>query len=81
MAGCGGRSYALLIGTLYAYILATPLYRATAVLRLLPEQEQIIDFPKAVGRFSGDRAELNSEVEVLRGQMLLAKVVERLGLT
>lgn len=69
---------ALLIGAFYAYILATRLYHATAVLRLLLEQEQIIDFPNGAGRLSGNRAELNSEVEVLRGRVLLAQVVERL---
>ncbi|KZY52973.1 hypothetical protein A3734_17295 [Sulfitobacter sp. HI0054] len=72
---------ALLIGAFYAYILATPLYHATAVLRLLPEQEQIIDLPNGAGRFSGDRTELNSEGEVLRRRGLLAQVVERLDLT
>ena len=71
----------MLIGAFYAYILATPLCHATAMPRLLPEQEQIIDFPNGAGRFSGDRAELNSEVEVLRGRGLLAQVVERLDLT
>ncbi|MGR3699467.1 MAG: GNVR domain-containing protein [Roseovarius sp.] len=80
LVAAGGLT-ALLIGALYVYILATPLYRATAVLRLLPEREQITDFPNAVGRFSGDKAELNSEVEVLRGRVLLAQVVERLDLT
>ncbi|MFG6621451.1 GumC family protein [Sulfitobacter sp. 1A05707] len=76
----GGHT-ALLIGAFYAYILATPLCHETAMPRLLPEQEQIIDFPNGAGRFSGDRAELNSEVEVLRGRGLLAQVVERLDLT
>ena len=80
LVAAGGLT-ALLIGAFYAFILATPLYHATAVLRLLPEQEQIIDFPNGAGRFSGDRAELNSEVEVLRGRVLLAQVVERLDLT
>ncbi|MFG6562484.1 hypothetical protein [Sulfitobacter sp. 1A15299] len=80
MAGCRGSLTALLIGAFYAYILATHLYHATAVLRLLLEQEQIIDFPNGAGRLSGDRAELNSEVEVLRGRVLLAQVVERLNL-
>jgi len=80
MAGCRGSLTALLIGAFYAYILATRLYHATAVLRLLLEQEQIIDFPNGAGRLSGNRAELNSEVEVLRGRVLLAQVVERLSL-
>ena len=73
MAGCRGSLTALLIGAFYAYILATRLYHATAVLRLLLEQEHIIDFPNGAGRLSGNRAELNSEVEVLRGRVLLAQ--------
>jgi uncharacterized protein involved in exopolysaccharide biosynthesis/Mrp family chromosome partitioning ATPase len=71
---------ALLIGGCYAYILATPLYRSTAVLKLAPHQDQIVDFQSAAGRFSRDAAEVNSEVEVLRARGLMQQVVARLDL-
>lgn len=72
---------ALLIGGCYAYILAPPLYRSTAVLKLAPHQDQIVDFQSAAGRLSRDAAEVNSEVEVLRARGLMQQVVARLDLT
>ena len=72
---------ALLIGGCYAYIHATPLYRSTAVLKLAPHQDQIVDFQSAAGRLSRDAAEVNSEVEVLRARGLMQQVVARLDLT
>jgi capsular exopolysaccharide synthesis family protein len=71
---------AVFLGGYYAYILATPLYRATAVVILEPNQEQIVDLQSVMGGFSGDTSEVNSEVEVLRARGLMGKVVDRLEL-
>ncbi|NUH66507.1 polysaccharide biosynthesis tyrosine autokinase [Sulfitobacter sp. S0837] len=72
---------ALLIGGYYAYIVATPLYRSTAVVILKTKQDQIVDLQSVVGGLSGDTSEVNSEVEVLRARSLMREVVDRLDLT
>jgi len=71
----------LLIGGCYAYIVATPLYRSTAVLKLATKQDQIVEFQGGAGGHSGDAAEVNSEVEVLRARGVMQQVVARLDLT
>ncbi len=65
----------------YAFYVAVPLYRATAVVILETQQESVVDLQSVVGGFSGDTSAINSEVEVLRARTLMEKVVERLDLT
>jgi|TARA_R110002049_G_scaffold309015_1_gene515830 succinoglycan biosynthesis transport protein ExoP len=72
---------AVVIGGYYAYVVATPLYRSTAVVILETNQDQIVDLQSVVGGLSGDTSEVNSEVEVLRARGLMRKVVARLNLT
>ncbi|WP_368188417.1 polysaccharide biosynthesis tyrosine autokinase [Aestuariibius sp. HNIBRBA575] len=60
----------------YAYRVATPYYRATTVLMLETEQQSIVDLTSVVSGLSGDTAELNSEIEVLRSRELLGRVAE-----
>ncbi|MEL6913596.1 MAG: polysaccharide biosynthesis tyrosine autokinase [Pseudomonadota bacterium] len=72
---------ALVVGAAYAFVLATPIYRATAVVILQTNQDQIVDLQSVVGGLSGDTTEVNSEVEVLRARSLMGKVVDRLSLT
>ena len=71
---------AVFLGGYYAYVVATPLYRATAVVILETNQEQLLDLQSVVGGLSGDTSEVNSEVEVLRARGLMGKVVDRLEL-
>ncbi|ARE40856.1 Succinoglycan biosynthesis transport protein [Rhodovulum sp. P5] len=71
---------AVIAGGFYAFMVATPLYRATAVVMLETRQEQIVDLQSVVGGLSGDTSEVNSEVEVLRARGLLGKVVDELDL-
>ncbi|WP_108838560.1 polysaccharide biosynthesis tyrosine autokinase [Tateyamaria sp. Alg231-49] len=70
----------VLAGGYYAYVMATPLYRSTAVVILETNQEQIVDLQSVAGGLSGDTSEVNSEVEVLRARGLMGKVVDRLNL-
>ncbi len=72
---------AIAAGIYYAYVLATPKFRATAVVILKTNQEQIVDLQSVVGGLSGDSSEVNSEVEVLRARSLMGKVVDKLELT
>lgn len=71
---------ALLLGGYFAYIGATPLYRAKSVVILEPQQEQIVSFDAVAASMSGDDSEVNSEVQVLQSRELIRKVVEQLDL-
>ena len=44
----------VMAGGYYAYIVATPLFRSTAVVILETNQEQIVDLQSVVGGLSGD---------------------------
>ncbi|KAA2311695.1 polysaccharide biosynthesis tyrosine autokinase [Pseudooceanicola sediminis] len=72
---------ALIIGGYYAYGVATPLFRATAVVILDSRQEKVVDFESVVGGLGRDATTINSEVEVLQSRNLLEKVVKTLDLT
>ncbi|MEM8654393.1 MAG: polysaccharide biosynthesis tyrosine autokinase [Pseudomonadota bacterium] len=72
---------ALLLGGLYAFGLATPLYRATTVLILETQPDQIVDLQSVAGGLTGDTTEINSELQVLRSRGLIGKVVDQLDLT
>ena len=71
---------AILIGGYYAYVVAVPKYRATAVVILETDQQQLLDLQGVESGLSGDASEVNSEVAVLRGRSLMGKVVDRLDL-
>ncbi len=65
----------------YAFVVAVPQYRATAVVILETQQESVVDLQSVVGGISADTSAINSEVEVLRARSLMGKVVDRLDLT
>jgi succinoglycan biosynthesis transport protein ExoP len=71
---------AVVVGGYYAYVVAVPLYRSTAVVILETKQNQVVDLQSVVGGLTGDTSEVNSEVEVLRARSLMGKVVNRLQL-
>lgn len=71
---------AILLGGYYAYAVAVPQYRSTAVVILETNQDQIVDLQSVVGGLTGDTSEVNSEVEVLLARSLMGKVVDRLEL-
>ena len=53
-----GVALAILIGGYYAYVVATPMYRSTAVVILETNQDQIVDLQSVVGGLSGDTSEV-----------------------
>ncbi|SHM69528.1 capsular exopolysaccharide family [Roseovarius litoreus] len=71
---------AILMGGVYAYGVAVPLYTANSVVLLETKQNQIADLESVVSGLSGDTSEVNSEVEILRSRILLGRVVDRLDL-
>lgn len=72
---------AALLSGVYVYILATPMYRATAVVMLNNREEQVVDLGNVVGGLTADSTVVNTEVEVLKSRILLGKVVDKLDLT
>lgn len=71
---------AVLAGGCYAYILAEPRFRSTAVVIMQTRQDPIVDLQGVMGGLTGETVEVNSEVEVLRARGLMERVVERLDL-
>jgi uncharacterized protein involved in exopolysaccharide biosynthesis/Mrp family chromosome partitioning ATPase len=70
---------AILFG-LQAFILSSPVYRATAVVILDTRSGQLLDVNAVVTGLSGETAEINTEIEVLKGRALLGHVVDSLNL-
>jgi polysaccharide biosynthesis transport protein len=70
---------ALLFG-FQTLVLAVPQYRATAVVILDTRSGQIIEMAAVVTGLSGETAEINTEIEVIRGRELLGRVVDTLDL-
>lgn len=71
---------ALALALVYALLLVTPLYRATAVVVLDPAQVDILEIDGLVSGLSGDDVEINTELEVMRSRHLLGQVVDGMGL-
>ena len=72
---------AAFLGGYYAFGVATPVFRATAVIALESRQEQVVDLESVVSGLSGDQTAVNTEVEVLKSRGLLEKLVLKLDLT
>lgn len=71
---------ALLIGGYYAYVAATPKYRATATLALELRNEQIVDIESVFSGVSRDQSAINTELEVIRSRGILQRLAEDLDL-
>ncbi|EPX75667.1 Succinoglycan biosynthesis transport protein [Salipiger mucosus DSM 16094] len=65
----------------YAFGVATPVYRSTAVVMLNNREEQVVDLGNVLGGLASDDDVVNTEVEILQSRILLGKVVEELDLT
>ncbi len=73
--------FAIVIGVYYAYLVATPLYRSTAVVVLNSREEQVVDIESVIGGLLADASVVNTEVEVLKSRSLLGKLVSNLSLS
>ncbi|EAR52956.1 hypothetical protein OG2516_10851 [Oceanicola granulosus HTCC2516] len=71
---------ALLLGVAYVRLVAKPVYRATAVVKLETQQENIVALDSLFTGMSGNASEVNTEVEVLRARTLMGQVVDALDL-
>jgi uncharacterized protein involved in exopolysaccharide biosynthesis/Mrp family chromosome partitioning ATPase len=75
-----GALFGVTLFAVYAFVIATPVYRATATVILDTRSTELIDIGAVVTGLSGETAEINTEVEVLRGRALLGQVVDNLSL-
>lgn len=71
----------MITGAYYAFAIAVPIYRATAVVMLETQQEQVVDLQSVMSGLSPDSTVINSEIQVLQGRELIGQVVDRLALT
>ncbi|MEM8787000.1 MAG: AAA family ATPase [Pseudomonadota bacterium] len=71
---------ALLIGGIYAYYVATPIYRTHATLMLEPQEQTMIDLGAVLPGLGRDDQVLNSQVAVLRSRALVTRLVDELAL-
>ncbi|MEW2915235.1 polysaccharide biosynthesis tyrosine autokinase [Leisingera sp. JC11] len=71
---------AIFIGGIYAFVAAVPLYTSSAVVMLETKQHSVVNLQSVVSGLSGDYAEVNSELEVLRSRGLMSKVADKLKL-
>ncbi|WP_428338187.1 GumC family protein, partial [Paenirhodobacter sp.] len=71
---------AVLLGVVYAYLLATPIYTAKSVVVLDTRKAQVVDLQGMMSGLTGASDELNTEVEVMRSRGLAEKVVDEMDL-
>jgi capsular exopolysaccharide synthesis family protein len=64
-----------IFGALYAFVVATPKYRATSVIVLDTSGEQLLDLGAVLPSLGTDSEAINTEVEVLKSRRLLERVV------
>ncbi|MEL6681263.1 MAG: polysaccharide biosynthesis tyrosine autokinase [Pseudomonadota bacterium] len=68
------------LGFWYAFVAATPVYTAGAVVALESREQQVMDIESVVTGLSGDQATVNTEVEVIRSRELIERMVQELDL-
>lgn len=70
----------LVLGIIYAFFMATPVYTSSAVVMLESRQEQVVDLESVMTGIGGDQVAINTEVEVIRSRGLIEKLVNQLNL-
>ena len=72
--------FAMVVGAVYAFGLATPVYRATTSVVLEARETQVVNLDSVVGELRTDASAVNTEVEILKGRRLMGRVVDTLDL-
>ena len=73
--------FGLFLGGFYAFLLATPVFRATTSVVLETRETQVVNFDSVIGELRSDPSAVNTEVEILKGRLLMGRVVDALKLT
>ncbi|WP_386685016.1 GumC family protein [Loktanella sp. R86503] len=71
----------VLLAGYYAFVAATPTYRATTQMALVLDQSPIIDIESVMTGVSSDTSSLNTEMEIIRSRELVSRLVDELDLT
>ncbi|MSU90637.1 hypothetical protein GE300_13610 [Rhodobacteraceae bacterium 2CG4] len=71
---------AVLLGGVYGYRMAPPVYRTHATLMLLPYDPEVIDLGRVVPALGRDEQVLNTQAQVLKSRLLVGQLVARLKL-
>lgn len=71
----------MLIGGYYAFFVATPTFKARALVEFTPQQNAVVDIQSLVSGTTTDTASLNTEIESIRMHEMIEKLVLRLSLT
>lgn len=71
---------AVLVGGLYGYRVAVPVYRTHTTLMLLPQDPEVIDLGRVVPALGRDEQVLNTQAQVLKSRLLVGRLVARLDL-
>ena len=69
-----------LIGAVYAYRIAVPLYRTHSVVMLDPQEQTVIDLGSILPSLSREETVVTTQVEVLRSRRLIEKLAVKQGL-
>ncbi|MEY3309743.1 MAG: hypothetical protein RLZZ413_3781 [Pseudomonadota bacterium] len=65
----------------YAYRVAVPLYKSTAVIALAPQEQNVVtDIQSVLSGMGSDSSTINTEAIVLRSRILVAQLVDELNL-
>ena len=72
--------FAIFGGGVYAYVLATPVFVATTSVVLETRESQVVNFDSVIGGLRTDSSAVNTEVEILKGRLLMGRVVDALDL-
>ena len=79
VALCG--SLLLGYGWYQAYVVAVPIYRATATLAVEVRTEQVVNLDSVLSGVSPDEYSMNTEMEIIRSRELIGRLVDQLDLT
>lgn len=71
---------AVVVGGLYGYRVAAPVYRTHATLMLLAQDPDVIDLGRVVPALGRDEQVLNTQAQVLKSRLLVGRLVARLKL-
>lgn len=72
--------FAIVLAGVYVFAIATPVFRATTSVVLETRENQVVNFDSVIGESRSDTSAVNTEVEILKGRLLMGRVVDALDL-
>ncbi|WP_226804187.1 polysaccharide biosynthesis tyrosine autokinase [Amylibacter sp. SFDW26] len=72
--------FGVLLGGLYVFSLATPMYPAKAIIALETKTQNVVDIESVLSGEVGGSEQVNTELEVIRSRNIIKKLVSQLNL-